>query len=156
MGPKGLQDIVDNAIDWVDRLGQMLPEMYNFNSPVERGQAANKAATYLSLVENQDTLIGFIARFAKSLDVSENVLTSAIKRVDVGVYEVAKDLKEGIFEGGTTTVYGLNEDAVGIPDTTANLVSAEILDFVNEQIEKFKSGELTAPKTEEEYNKLVK
>ena len=86
----------------------------------------------------------------------ENVLTSAIKRVDVGVYEVAKDLKEGIFEGGTTTVYGLNEDAVGIPDTTANLVSAEILDFVNEQIEKFKSGELTAPKTEEEYKALVK
>ena len=78
MGPKGLQDIVDNAIDWVDRLGQMLPEMYNFNSPVERGQAANKAATYLSLVENQDTLIGFIARFAKSLEVSENVLTSAV------------------------------------------------------------------------------
>ena len=78
MGPKGLQDIVDNAIDWVDRLGQMLPEMYNFNSPVERGQAANKAATYLSLVENQDTLIGFIARFAKSLEVSDNVLTSAV------------------------------------------------------------------------------
>lgn len=86
----------------------------------------------------------------------QNVLTSAIKRVDVGVYEVVKALKEGNFEGGTNTVYGLNEDAVGIPATTSNLVSEEILNFVNEQMEKFKSGELTAPKTEEEYNKLVK
>ncbi|MBC5996878.1 BMP family ABC transporter substrate-binding protein [Romboutsia ilealis] len=86
----------------------------------------------------------------------ENVLTSAIKRVDVGVYEAVKALSEGNFDGGTTTVYGLNEDAVGIPDTTSNLVSQEILDYVNEQMEKFKSGELTAPKTEEEYNALVK
>ena len=86
----------------------------------------------------------------------ENVLTSAIKRVDVGVYEAVKALSEGKFEGGTTTVYGLNEDAVGIPDTTSNLVSPEILDYVNEQMEKFKAGELTAPRTEEEYNALVK
>jgi len=86
----------------------------------------------------------------------ENVLTSAIKRVDVGVYETVKALSEGKFEGGTNVVYGLNEDAVGIPATTSNLVPQDILDFVNEQMEKFKSGELTAPKTEEEYNKLVK
>ena len=86
----------------------------------------------------------------------ENVLTSAIKRVDAGVYETVKDLVEGKFEGGTNIVYGLNEDAVGIPDTTSNLVSQDILDYVNEQMEKFKSGELTAPRTEEEYNALVK
>ena len=86
----------------------------------------------------------------------ENVLTSAIKRVDAGVYETVKDLVEGKFEGGTNIVYGLNEDAVGIPDTTSNLVSQDILDYVNEQMEKFKSGELTAPRTEEEYNELVK
>ena len=86
----------------------------------------------------------------------ENVLTSAIKRVDAGVYETVKDLTEGNFEGGTSSVYGLNEDAVGIPDTTSNLVPQEILDFVNEQMDKFKNGELNAPKTEEEYNALVK
>ena len=86
----------------------------------------------------------------------ENVLTSAIKRVDAGVYETVKALTEGNFEGGTSSVYGLNEDAVGIPDTTSNLVPQEILDFVNEQMDKFKNGELNAPKTEEEYNALVK
>ena len=78
LGPKGLQDIVDNAIDWVDRLGDMLPGMYNFSSPVERGQAATKAATYLSLVSDQDALTGFVERFAKSLDVTTGVLTAAV------------------------------------------------------------------------------
>ena len=37
----------------------------------------------------------------------ENVLTSAIKRVDVGVFETVKAFREGKYEGGTTTVYGL-------------------------------------------------
>ena len=86
----------------------------------------------------------------------ENVLTSAIKRVDVGIYELVKEYKEGIFEGGTTTVYGLEDNAVGIPDTTKNLVSQEILDYVAEQTEKLKNGEVVAPKTEEEYNAMFK
>ena len=48
------------------------------------------------------------------------------------------------------------EDAVGIPETTKNLVPQDILDFVNEQIEKLKAGEISVPKTEEEYNKFIK
>ena len=51
----------------------------------------------------------------------KNVLTSAIKRVDVGVYETVKDLLDGKFEGGTVTVYGLDQDAVGIAPTTKKL-----------------------------------
>ena len=86
----------------------------------------------------------------------EYVLTSAIKRVDVGVYETVKAYVDGLFEGGTTTVYGLEDNAVGIPDTTKNLVSQEILDYVAEQTEKLKSGEVVAPKTEEEYNAMFK
>ena len=86
----------------------------------------------------------------------ENVLTSAIKRVDVGVFETVKAFTEGKYEGGTTTVYGLEENAVGITDTTKNLVSQEILDYVKEQTEKLRSGEVVAPKNEEEYNAIVK
>lgn len=86
----------------------------------------------------------------------ENVMSSAIKRVDVGVYELAKDLKEGKFEGGTNSVYGLEENAVGIPDTTKNLVPQDVMDFVNEQTVKLQKGELTAPKTKAEYEALVK
>lgn len=86
----------------------------------------------------------------------EHVLTSAIKRVDVGVYETVKAYVDGTFEGGTTTVYGLEENAVGIPDTTKNLVSQDILDLVKEQTEKLQSGEIVAPKNEEEYKAMFK
>ena len=86
----------------------------------------------------------------------ENVLTSAIKRVDVGVYETVKAYLDGTLEGGTTTIYGLEDNAVGIPDTTKNLVSQEILDLVEETITKLKNKEITVPKNEEEYNAMVK
>ena len=86
----------------------------------------------------------------------DNVLTSAIKRVDVGIFETVKDFVNGKFEGGTETVYGLEENAVGIPDTTKNLVSQDVLDYVNEQMKKLQDGEITVPKTEEEYNKFIK
>ena len=85
-----------------------------------------------------------------------NVLTSAIKRVDVGIYETVKALVEGKFEGGTSITYGLEEDAVGVPETTKNLVPQDVLDFVDEQIEKLKAGEIKVPKTEEEYNEFLK
>ena len=86
----------------------------------------------------------------------ENVLTSAIKRVDAGVFETVKSYVNGTFEGGTTTTYGLEENAVGVPDTTKNLVSQDILDLVEETITKLKNKEITVPKNEEEYNAMVK
>lgn len=86
----------------------------------------------------------------------ENVLTSAIKRVDAGVFETVKSYINGTFEGGTTTTYGLEENAVGVPDTTKNLVSQKILDLVEETITKLKNKEITVPKNEEEYNAMVK
>ena len=86
----------------------------------------------------------------------DNVLTSAIKRVDIGVYETVKSFIEGKFEGGSSTTYGLKQRAVGIPDTTSKLVPQDILDYVNEEIKKLESGEVVAPKDEAEYNKYIK
>ncbi|MGL6106026.1 BMP family lipoprotein [Romboutsia sp.] len=86
----------------------------------------------------------------------ETVITSAIKRVDVGVFETVKEFVEGKFAGGKTVVYGLDQNAVGIPESTKNLVDQEIIDYVNDATEKLKSGELKAPKNEEEYNAMVK
>ena len=81
-----------------------------------------------------------------------NVITSAIKRVDIGVYETVKNYVDGKFEGGKSTTYGLKENAVGISDTTSNLVPQDVLNYVNEQKEKIQKGEIVVPKTEEEYN----
>lgn len=86
----------------------------------------------------------------------DNVLTSAIKRVDIGVYETVKSFIEGKFEGGSSTTYGLEQGAVGIPDTTSKLVPQDVLDYVNEEIKKLESGEIVAPKDETEYNEYIK
>ncbi len=86
----------------------------------------------------------------------DNVLTSAIKRVDVGVYESVKDFIEGKFEGGSTTIYGLGEEAVGIPDTTSKLVSQDIINYVNSEKKKLENDEIKVPKTEEGYNEFLK
>jgi basic membrane protein A len=55
------------------------------------------------------------------------VLTSMLKRVDVAVYNVMKQGKEGTFKGGVVTL-GLKEDGVGyaMDDNNKPLVTAEM------------------------------
>ncbi|MDK2564357.1 BMP family ABC transporter substrate-binding protein [Romboutsia sedimentorum] len=86
----------------------------------------------------------------------DNVLTSALKMVNVGVYDTAKELVDGKLTGGENKVYGLKENGVGIPESTKKLVSQEILDYVNGVVEKIKSGEIKVPATKEEYNTTQK
>lgn len=83
----------------------------------------------------------------------ETVITSAIKRVDVGVYDTVKNLVDGKFNGGKVTVYGLNEDGVGIAETTKSNVGPDVIEYVNQQGEKIKSGEIKVPSTMKEVNK---
>lgn len=81
----------------------------------------------------------------------ENVtLTSMIKRVDNAVYEISKLAMEGNFPGGKTTLFGLEEDGIGIAPTTDN-INQEDLDLVEELKEKILNGDITVPSTDEEY-----
>ena len=82
----------------------------------------------------------------------QNVLTSALKKVNVGVYDTVKEFVEGKLIGGQEKVYGLKEDGVGIPETTKNLVPQDIIDYVNSMIEKIKNDEIKVPATEAELN----
>ena len=86
----------------------------------------------------------------------ENVLTSALKKVDVGVYDTVKEFVDGNLTGGKEKVYGLKEDGVGIPESTKNLVPQDVIDYVNSIKEKIINGEMQVPSTEEEYNKMYK
>lgn len=86
----------------------------------------------------------------------DNVLTSAMKRVDVGVYNVVKELVEGNFPGGQTVVYGLEEGAVGIAPTSDKHVPAEILEEVKEIEKKIIDGEIVVPYNEETFEEFMK
>lgn len=84
----------------------------------------------------------------------ENILTSALKKVNVGVYDTVKEFKDGKLTGGEAKVYGLKEDGVGIPDSTKKLVPQDVIDYVNTMVDKVKKGEIKVPATEAEYDSL--
>ena len=86
----------------------------------------------------------------------QNVLTSALKKVNVGVLETVKAFKDGESIGGEERVYGLKEDGVGIPESTKNLVPQDVLDYVNTMAEKVKNGEIKVPSTKEELEAINK
>ncbi|WP_446897008.1 BMP family lipoprotein [Clostridium sp. LBM24168] len=90
----------------------------------------------------------------QSVLAPNNVITSAMKKVDVAVYDVAKDLKDGRWNGGATLQYGLSEGGVDIAPTTNKLVPENILNEVNGIKVRVTSGQLKIPETKEEYNKF--
>ncbi len=75
----------------------------------------------------------------------DNVLTSAMKRVDNAMFNVARALVDGAFPGGTTVEYGLAEGGVGIAPTSSKHVPAAILTEVANLEQRIISGELSVP-----------
>jgi basic membrane protein A len=81
----------------------------------------------------------------------DNVLTSAMKRVDNAIYNVVKDLNEGNWAGGTTVSYGLAEGGVDIAPSSDKHVPAEVLAEVEELKAKIIAGEVVVPENKEQY-----
>ena len=129
-------------------------QMYGNNMDIILSAAgATGLGAIESAKENNKYAIG-VDKDQSSL-APNNVLTSALKKVNVGVYDVVKELVNGNLQGGQAKVYGLKEDGVGIPESTKNLVPQEIIDYVNEMKEKVKNGDIKVPATESEYNKSI-
>ena len=80
--------------------------------------------------------------------LGDYVLTSAVKRVDVGVFSTIEQLVNGEFAGGETTIYGLAEDGVGMGETSAN-APQEAVDEALAQTDAIIAGEIEIPETVE-------
>ena len=84
----------------------------------------------------------------------DNVLTSALKNVDIAIELVSAMAMEGEKIGGQNFSYGLEEECVGIPEENPNME-----DSVYEETMKVKdliiSGEIVPPATEDEYNAFL-
>lgn len=85
----------------------------------------------------------------------ENVITSAMKRVDNAIYNLTETLVKGEYPGGSNVIYGLKEKAVGIAPTSYKLVPKEVLDEVEGVKEKIISGEIVPPTNEEQYKEYL-
>lgn len=81
----------------------------------------------------------------------DNVLTSAMKRVDNAIFNVAKDLVEGKWQGGSTISYGLAEGGVDIAPTTSKHVDAALLADVEALKARIIAGEIVVPFSKETF-----
>ena len=70
-----------------------------------------------------------------------HVLTSALKKVDIAVFETVKAVQEGSFSGGENTVFDVASGGVGL-GKAADDVAAEIVSRVNEVQDDIAAGEV--------------
>jgi len=64
-------------------------------------------------------------------DLGPHILTSAVKRVDVAVFDTVKAIQEGTYEGGTDALFNLENEGVAL-GTISDKVTQDILDKVDE------------------------
>lgn len=79
----------------------------------------------------------------------DHVITSAMKRVDVATYDVAKDCLEGKLEGGIR-VYDLTTGGVDIAPTT-NLLTEDVVKEIEDIKKKIIDGDIEVPKTKDAF-----
>ena len=85
----------------------------------------------------------------------ENVISSTVKNINVSIVNLVGEILDGNYQGGQVIVNTLASGGVGLSDTTKDHVSKDILDYVNEQAGKIKSGEIKVPENEKQYNEIV-
>ena len=85
----------------------------------------------------------------------ENVISSTVKNINVSIVNLVGEILEDNYQGGQVIVNTLASGGVGLSDTTKDHVSKDILDYVNEQAGKIKSGEIVVPENEKQYNEIV-
>lgn len=81
----------------------------------------------------------------------DNVLTSAMKRVDNAMFHIAQDLAEGKWQGGRTVSYGLAEGGVDIAPTTSKHVPAELMTETEAVKQRIIAGEIVVPFNKETF-----
>lgn len=79
----------------------------------------------------------------------EAVLTSMLKRLDVAVYNLIRDKKEGKFRRSTTLRYGIKEGGIGLswPESALKLVPEEFRARLEELEEEIISGKIEVAET---------
>jgi basic membrane protein A len=76
--------------------------------------------------------------------LAKNVLTSALKRVDVGIYTAIAQAKAGKFKGGTDLLFDLRNNGVGLGKISPKVPKADVAK-VNALEKKIASGAVKVP-----------
>ena len=79
-----------------------------------------------------------------------NVITSAMKNVNIAVADLVKALADGTYKAGEVKMSTLATGGVGLAPTTEKNVPAEVLSFVEEKSKEVIDGKIKVPSNEEE------
>jgi len=96
-----------------------------------------------------------LGKYAIGVDIDQNylapdnVISSAIKRVDTAVYNEVRKLVNGEFTGGVHT-YGINEGGIDYAASTSRNCPQTVIDLVEEVKKKIASGAIVPPATYDE------
>ena len=85
----------------------------------------------------------------------ENVLTSALKRVNVAIVEISEKILKDGQKGGTTISLGASEDAVGISEEH-HLMGEDTYKAATDLLDKIKAGSVVPPASKDDLDKYVK
>lgn len=99
-------------------------------------------------VDRDQTEEGKVTAGGKEYNVT---LTSMVKRVDIAVKDLSTKAKDGKFPGGEVIEYGLDEDAISVPDSN---ISADAKAALEEWTAKVKNGEAKVPSTRDELKEM--
>src|SRR5688500_9623223 len=78
--------------------------------------------------------------------LGDHVITSALKKVDVSVFETIKAVQDGSFQGGSDEIFSVENDGVGLGELGPEGTKYE--EQVNQVLEQIKSGEIADIPTE--------
>lgn len=151
---------VDITVDYVgvfnapDKGKEIAKKMYSEGADLIFHAAGDTGNGVIQAAKELNKMVIGVDKDQNAL-ATENVISSAIKRLDMVIYQVAQELKEGKFEGGKTRYFGLKEEGVDIAPSTAKHVPKDVLQLVEESKKKIISGEIVVCATEEEYKKKM-
>jgi len=75
--------------------------------------------------------------------LGDQIMTSALKKIDEAVFTTVKEVQDGSFKAATDTIFDAKSNGVGFGKT--NDVGAKYKAQVDEQLEKIKAGEIEIP-----------
>ncbi len=78
--------------------------------------------------------------------LGKHILTSAVKRVDQGIYLAIKSVQDGSFQGGQNVVYNLENDGVALGKISPQ-VPQSFLDRIDQLKQQIINGDITPPAT---------
>ena len=84
----------------------------------------------------------------------DNVMTSAMKRVDSAIFQISQTIQEGTFPGGETFLFNLENEGVGVAPTSDKHVPADLLAEVDELSQMIIDGEIPVPFNEASFAEM--